>query len=401
MSGPYGVISSGFALKCLTDLLAEYTTAYQAILGDPPLGADGNLDSQSVVGHRADLETNALSLLWEGLQLAYNSAFPSLCDEGSIDNVMYLAGLTRKPATPTVLLCDCVFSDAGTVPTGALIANKAGSIFEAVSDIVATGAGTFTGNFACIETGPTPCPPSDPLTIQTPESNWTSVAIHDADFGSVSLGTNQETLAEARVRRANSLMIAGNATLAAIAAAVENNVSTVAYCVGIDNVTNPESVTAPGYIDIIVQSQNDVPDDVEKQAIADQIWAKRAGGILMQGSISKTVTDSTGKTQTVKFDYVTSTTIAVVVNYSLFPKDPTPPPSDIGGALTAALTAAFAAQAIGEDVLYLRIAGACSAVPGIKINSLTLNGSSANVTVTAFSRGVLGTVTWSETVNVT
>ena len=382
----FGITSDGFALKGLQDIIAEYNAAYIAIYGDP------NLADDSVIGQRRALESNMLALIWEGVQLAYNAPFPSLTDEGSIDNVMAVNGLTRKPATATTVLCDCVFSGAGTIPAGSLIANAAGNIFAALADIVAGGAGTVEGSFACTVTGPTPMPAAGTLTIQTPYSGWTSVAVHAADISSVAVGSNLETLAEARVRRVNELLISGSATLAAIAAAVQNNVATVSFCVAIDWTTNPADVTF-GYIRVIAQSTEaypiETPDYTERAAIAAQIWAKRAGGIPMQGAISQVITDSTGRTQTVNFDYVTDTAVTVAANYSLFPSDPTPPPADISAALTDAISTAFSAQGIGENVLYFRILGACAAVPGIKINTLTLNAGTSDISVSSFSRGNL------------
>ena len=477
MSGPFGVVSSGFALMRLQDIKAALQAAYVGIYGNP------NLADDSVIGQKIANESNMLAQAWEGLQLAYNGAFPALTDEGGIDNVMNLAGLIRKPATATELLCDCVFSGATTISAGKLISNSAGSIFAAIADIVAAGAGVQTGRFACISTGPTSTPANDTLTINTPVSNWQYVGLRTviscdcvfsgpatissgdwivdengnsfyaladivtAGAGTVSgvfawwpqsnvtptlpigalaietvvsgwtsvtytgrygdlpvtLGSNLETLAEARVRRANSLMIAGSATLGSIMAAVQNNISTVKLCLAIDNATNPVTVTQPGYINVIVQSKDvdpiGVPDPVERQAIADQIWAKRAGGILMQGAISQTVKDSTGKIQAVNFDYVTSTAVAVTINYSISAAkgDSTPPPNDIPGAITAAIEAAFSAQTIGEDVFWGRMVGAAASVPGITINLLQLNSGSGwvstDIAIDSFSIGVPGAIT--------
>lgn len=470
----FGVVPTGFSLMRFQDSLAALQAAYVAIYGNP------NLAPSSVIGQRINLEANVLAPAWEGLQLAYNSAFPSLCDEGSIDNIMALAGLTRKAATPTVINCDCVFSGPGAVQIGDLVSNSEGDLFSALEVLtVSSGSGgVVTGNFSCTKTGPTPCPPTDAIGINTTESHWASVNIHpvinvdcvfsgaatipagsritnsagfvftavnpviavtagtitalftwqtggvampqtagtytitDAIAGwtsaainattaladtSIAVGTNLETLAESRVRRYNSLMIAGSATLAAITAAVLNNVPSVLACLGQENYTNfADSVpNDPHSIRIICQSYNQGTN--EQQAIAEQIWARRAGGIAMNGGQSVTITDSTGKNQVVRFDYSTTTSVPVSVNYSLFSEDVNPPPVDINGALTTAITAAFAAQAIGEDVLYFRIAGACASVPGIKINTLTLNGVAGNYTIPATSLAVLGSVTPSVT----
>jgi hypothetical protein len=374
------------------DILSALQYAYKGIYGSPNLAPD------SVIGQRINLEVQILALAWEGLELAYNAAFPSLCDEGSIDNVMMLAGLTRLPATPTVITCDCVFTQAATIPAGSLVANSAGSIFAAVADIIALAPGSVTGNFACIETGPVPCP-SPTLTIQTPVTGWECVAVgsyYGDTSAYVEVGSNLETLAEARARRMSSLLIPGSGTLESIRSAVLNNVSSVNECLAVENDTNSTDTNGlpPHSIEIICQSADTGP--AEQAAIAAQIWAKRAAGITMHGTTSVTVTDSRGRAHTVKFSYSTRTEVNVAVTYSLFPEDPTPPPLSVSTALAVAITAAFDAQAIGEDVLFNRILGAAASVPGIRINTLTLDGGTSDITITEFSRGVVGIISITE-----
>ena len=387
----FGITPAGFSLMRFQDILAAHQAAYQAIVPNPNLAPD------SVIGQRCNLEDNALALAWEGVQLAYNSAFPSLCDEGSIDNVMFLAGLTRKAATATVLKCSCVFSADGTIPVGALIRDSAGNVFAAVTQLSSGGSGTFSLNFACVQTGPSALPLTlnsitYPLSIQTPEANWTSVSIVSA-----TPGTNQETLAEARVRRANSLLVAGSATLESIRSAILNNVPSVTACIVQENQYDYLDIYGNSAHSIHVICQSADMGSAEQKAIAAQIWAKRAGGINMNGFSIVNITDSQGNIHGIQFDYSGTTAVNVVVNYSLFPTDPNPAPSDVTAALTAALTAVFAAQAIGENALYFRVLGACAAVSGIKINTLTLNGGAADVAITYNNKAILGTVTVSET----
>ena len=375
----FGVTPTGFSLMRFADIVSALQAAYTGIYGNPNLNAD------SVIGQRINLESNMLAQAWEGLQLAYNAPFPTLTDLGSLDNVMDLAGLVTKPPTPTVLTMNCVFSAAGTIPAGALIANSAGSIFAATVEIVTSGAGTVQGNFSCILTGPTY--PGTGFIIQTPEANWSSV-----NLASYVLGTNQETLAEARIRRKNSLMIAGSATLASIRSAILNNVTTVTGCMAEENYTDVVSGTGllPHSIHIVCQSL--IQNSAEKLAIATQIWNKRAGGINMNGSISQNITDSTGKVRTILFDYSVPVAIPISINYSLDPTDPNPAPSNVETALDAAVQAYFSGLTIGETVLYFGLGGACASVPGIKIEQLLIDTSAADFGIASYSIGVPGTI---------
>ena len=148
----FGIQSTGFVLKRFQNIKSDLQAAYQGLYNNP------NLADDSIIGQRIVLNSNDLAQCWEGLQLAYNAPFAALTDEGSIDNVMAAAGLTRKPATATVVTVDCVFSGAATIPTGALVQNSAGVAFELLSAINAAGAGTIQATFACTVTGAVPCP---------------------------------------------------------------------------------------------------------------------------------------------------------------------------------------------------------------------------------------------------
>jgi len=364
----YGIdYVSGFNLKRLQNILEDYKAQYNALYGNP------NLDS-GVIANRIQLESNMLASIWEGMQLAYNAPFASLTDDGSLPNVMAINGLTLLPATATSILCDCVFTNAGTIPAGALIVNEAGSVFSAIADIIATGSETVEGYFNAVVTGAVAMPSSGTLTIQTPYTNWDSVSVHGNVDSSVVVGRDVETLAQARVRRLNSLLISGSATLAAIASAVKNNAN-IPFCTAIDWTTDPS--ISFGYLEVIVQSNYadpvGTPNAAERLAIANQIWQKRSAGIGMQGAISQNITDSTGRTQTIKFSYVQDVNIRVFVNYSLFLEDGNTAPTDISAAINLAVSNVFAAQSIGEDLIYYRVIGACASVPGIKINSLSLS----------------------------
>ena len=148
----FGIQSTGFVLKRFQNIKSDLQAAYQGLYNNP------NLADDSIIGQRIVLNSNDLAQCWEGLQLAYNAPFAALTDEGSIDNVMAAAGLTRKPATATVVTVDCAFSGAATIPTGALVQNSAGVAFELLSAINAAGAGTIQATFACTVTGAVPCP---------------------------------------------------------------------------------------------------------------------------------------------------------------------------------------------------------------------------------------------------
>ena len=472
----WGPTTAGFLMKRAQDIKTDFRAAFAAIYTNP------NLSDTSVIGQKIASMTLQLAQAWEGLQIAYNAPFPSLTDLGSIDNVLNAAGLSRLPATATTIYCDCVCTGAVTISTSDIIQDPNGNQYSPVVPIVATGAGTFSGYFACTKTGPVVCSDGSALTIQTPESGWSTVSLHPyttvvtdnggtftagsvastldgglyikpwstnknttmgliatqiaAAFSFVvsatyngtghtitiistlpftltfdtsgvtgtmtissiaqsasttTTGRNIESLASARIRYKNSTMIAGSATLNAIRAAILNNVSTVTSCNVGENISG--AVDSDGALDgsikVVVQGTQ---SPTEELAIANQIWAKRAGGIKTFGTVSQAIVDEQGAAQTVSFSYVTAVAVTVYVTYSLFTDET--PPNDIHAAITAAVTTLFSSFALGEDVLIGRVQGACYSVPGIKSIVVTLNGGSSDIAITASHIGQLSSVTF-------
>jgi hypothetical protein len=377
--------TSGFVPMTFSDLVAAFKADYVGLYGTP------NTDPTAVIGQNIVVPANMAAQLWSGLQLVYNSEFPNLTDAGSMPNVMALVGLTMKTATATVLAVSCTFTGAGSVPQGAKITDAAGNQYAAVSAIVAPGAGAYTGSFACTVAGPVPY--AGTLVITDGQTNWSAVT-----WVSTALGAVAETLAQARIRRQQSLQIAGSGTIQSITAAVLNlpviaGVQQITSCSVIENLgPTVDANGTPAYtMRVIVQGADPgtgLLATTEAVAVANAIWSKRAGATPLDGAAWVDITDSTGATQTVYFSYVTAVHPAVVLDYSLF--GPIPPPADVTGALTTAIDSVFNAQAIGENVLYNRMLGACALIPGIKINTLTIDGNATDYTVTALQIAATG-----------
>ncbi len=144
--------------------------------------------------------------------------------------------------------------------------------------------------------------------IETPVSGLDRIFnIEDA-----TLGSDEETDAELRLKRENELGAQGACTVETIRARILAEVDDVTDCIVFENDTN--TVDANGLPQKSIRCY--VTGGAE-QDIADKIWAVKGGGIEADGSISKTVTDSQGINRTIKFSRPISKDIYVEVDLTV------------------------------------------------------------------------------------
>lgn len=191
------------------------------------------------------------------------------------------------------------------------------------------------------ETGAVRAPLTTINTIDTPISGLDTVTNEEEP----NLGRTLETDTELRIRRADSLRLAGSATPDAIRAAVANvsGVSTVFLVENQTNVTDPQG-REPKSFEVIVEGG----DDTE---IAQAIQDNRPAGIqtVNRGSqAAVSATDSEGNLIDIFFSRPVSIVIDLEIDYSLYTEETFP----VGGE-DAMAQAAFdfgSALGIGTDI---------------------------------------------------
>jgi hypothetical protein len=172
-------------------------------------------------------------------------------------------------------------------------------------------------------------------------------------------GRIAETDEELRNRRRELLAGLGAATDEAIRQAVLQEVDGVTACLVISNRTDVTDGDGrpPHSFETIVSGGDE--DD-----IAQVIWENTPSGIYPEGDIVKTVVDSTGKGQTVRFSRPTNVYIWVDLEYSLNIEESFPVN---GEDLIKDNIVEWTLQNIniGDDVIYQRLSIPIYEVPGI------------------------------------
>jgi len=163
------------------------------------------------------------------------------------------------------------------------------------------------------DTGPIAAPAGSLTEIETPVSGLTSFTNeNDAE-----LGRDIETDQEAKLRRVQELQIAGAATPDAIRSDLlsVDNVTAVVVFENDTDITDLDG-RPPHSIDVVVQGG-------DEQDIAETLWDTRSAGIETIGDITKTIVDSQGFNQTVKFSRPVEVDIYITINVTTNSQYPT------------------------------------------------------------------------------
>lgn len=201
--------------------------------------------------------------------------------------------------------------------------------------------------------GVLPVPLGSLDTIQNPISGLASVT----NLVDGVTGRDTETDSELRVRL-DSAQIQGKATDEAIRSALLSEVPNVSFCKVFSNRTNGTVSGRPAHtFEAVVQGGL-------AQEIADKIWEYQPAGIDSYGSVSNTVTDSMGHSQTVKFSRPTPKYIWIKFEITRYSEEVFP--TDGGNIITESAVAWGAAYLdVGKDVIRERLFASAFSVPGV------------------------------------
>ncbi|MFX1587235.1 MAG: baseplate J/gp47 family protein [Promethearchaeota archaeon] len=235
------------------------------------------------------------------------------------------------------------------------------------------------GDYEAVNTGNLSVPTNTIIIIVNPISGLDSVDNLVAGL----TGSEIETDEELRIRRRELLTGVGAATDEAIRFAVLQEVDGVTTVLVISNRT--DSVDGGGRP---AHSFETVVSGGDEQEIAEKIWENMPSGIESHGDVTKTVTDSTGRTQTIKFSRPSPIDIYVEVDYTLNTEEtfPTNGEETIKENIVEYCEDIFS---IGDDVIRQKLTIPIYEVPGIKDITIRLSTSGGgpfleqNITIAA------------------
>jgi len=354
--------ATGLTIKTQAEIIDDLEAAERADISDRL-----DVSSSSPFGQHNAISSRGLRLLEEALAAIYLAIDPDSATGDALDRICAITGTTREAATATRSLVT-VNVDAGTYAIGSLVAMVTGrpdQLFANVEAVTVASTSNADVYFDALDTGPIACP-LDTLVISGAVVGWNSIVSNTEG----ALGLAIESDAALRIRREAEVTNPGSTSTSGIAADILRNVSAVLTAYVVENDTNATVDSIPAHsLEAVVYGPT-TPTAADDQAVADQIFASKAGGIGTYGTTTKTVTDSEGQDHSISFTRPAvvplTITIDVDVNSATYAGD-------------AALALAIQTQAAltlipGLDAAGSQIASWAHTVPGVlRVTSVTIN----------------------------
>lgn len=111
-----------------------------------------NTDLSTPQGQLATSLTAILGDAYDQMLAVFNGVDPARASGRMQDAIGRIYFMERKPATPTVVTCQCGV-EGTVIPQGALVADAAGNTYAADAAITLDTTGTGTGAFSCTTLG--------------------------------------------------------------------------------------------------------------------------------------------------------------------------------------------------------------------------------------------------------
>ena len=316
---------NGIQVKSYADIVAALTTAFQTIYG-----ADINLDQNSPDGQL--INNLALMIVDQGNLIVqdYDSKDPDQAVGVALDGLSQLCGITRNGGTYTVtnivVTTDRNLNLSGQdTATPFTVSDSSGNLFQLIASAsLTTGANTLA--FRAVNMGYVQVTTNTLNIATTVVLGVLSVNNPNAP---TTVGTNQETDANFRIRRQASVALPSKGNLQGLVGGLYT-VSGLIQAVIYENITgstDANSVPAHG-IWVIVNGGTDAD-------VAAMIYKYRPLGCPMKGSTSVNITQVDSSTFAILFDRAVAQDLYMTLNVN----------SLTGGSIdTTALKAAIAAQ---------------------------------------------------------
>ena len=303
--------ADGIHVPTYLDIMDYLINQYKVIFGDDVYLGEDTKDYQllSVFAKCMD-DYSALVID------SYNARNPNYATGDSLDLLLPLVSMTRRPATASKVMLSMEGTPGTSIPEGSLAIDTNGILWKTDSVVVLDNNGSGNVMATCDTKGAIPAPVGSINGIYTPVSGWESVTNDEEAI----VGRNIETDDEVRIRRRESVNVMNNGVYDALVRALDNldvNGEVLKYSNIAINDSSETSVDGipPHSICCVVDGLN----GYEKQ-IAEHIWKAKSPGIGTYGgndeslSVSETYIDAYGHSNVVNFARPKKSAVSVVIS---------------------------------------------------------------------------------------
>lgn len=145
---------TGFVAPAESDILSGILDDMNAAFGNVL-----NTDLSTPQGQLAMSLTAIVGDAYDQMLALFNGVDPERAWGRMQDAIGNLYFITRKPATATVVTCQCTGAAGTVVPQGTLVQDGSGNTYAAEGAVTLDATGHGVGAFSCTVTGAVECPP--------------------------------------------------------------------------------------------------------------------------------------------------------------------------------------------------------------------------------------------------
>lgn len=296
---PNSIGPTGLILATQAELLANYTAQFQAIYQDDTI----DLSSDTPDGQMINLFIQSVLDLQDLLAQIYNTFDPDNAIGVILDQRAAINGVQRQAGTFTVTPITVINNQSvnlygldQSIQPIYTVSDNAGNLWELQTSQIGVTSGTHVFSFQAANQGAVLTTPN---TITVPVTIVLGVlSVNNPSTYSV-LGTNEESDANFKVRRLQSVSLASQGYLKGLLAALEN-INGVTSAFVYENLTGATNVDGvPGHSIWVIVAGSGAASD-----IANAIYEKRNAGCGMFGQTSFVITQVDGTLFTVFWDDV-------------------------------------------------------------------------------------------------
>lgn len=309
--------TNGLTIKTNSELVTELTNKLKDTYGN-----DINVASNSPDGQQINIYCQASVDTREVLQKVYNSFDPDLAEGRTLDQRVALNNIKRNEGTFTFqdieITTDKALNLVGLdgdanelnpeIPDLYIVKDDEGTEFYLLASQTIVGAGTNAFTFRAKELGKVETIPN---TITTPVTIISGVTAINNPSGANSIGTNEETDIELKLRRKNSTTINAIGPADSLEASL-NNLSLVTFAKVYENYGTTTDVNGIPAHTIWCIIEGGDPDD-----IGQIIYSKRTMGCGMKGSETVNILRPDGSYFVAKYDTPTSQNLWIKFSITL------------------------------------------------------------------------------------
>ena len=300
---PNIIDANGLQTKTLAEIVAQFKLDLQAIYG-----ADINVDPDSPDGQLLNIMAQAIVDNLDLLTQMYNSFDPDHAVGRTLDERCAINGIQRLGGTFTLTNITLVVDRAMNLEgldgdidnpdgVGYTVSDNAGNQFILAASQTIPSAGTYVFQFRAKNNGAVQTTPN---TITTPVTIVLGVVSVNNPTVLTSLGINEETDAQLRIRRQKSVALSSQGYLSGLLAALLNINGVTAAFVYENTTGSTDGDGVPGHSIWVIVNGGD--DDL----IGEAIYSKRNAGCGMKGSETVIIEQADGTSFIVKFDRTAS-----------------------------------------------------------------------------------------------